>query len=131
MGSSAGQVGDNRQVKRFSPFVVYTSARLALFIVTATILALLGMQGIGLLMVALVVSGLLSYVLLSRLRDAVSEAVVTRGSRSRTGPRRPLSGLRRRMEAATTAEDAEDDARRAAEEAAAGQPSAEQDPPER
>ena len=106
-------------MKRFSPFVVYTSARLALFIVTATVLALLGMQGIALLMVALVVSGLLSYVLLSRLRDAVSEAVVNRGStRGRTGPRRGLSSLRQRMETATTAEDAADDARRAAEDAA-------------
>jgi Protein of unknown function (DUF4229) len=115
-------LGDNHRVKRFSPFVVYTSARLALFIVTATVLALLGMQGIGLLMVALVVSGLLSYVLLSRLRDAVSEVVV---GRARTGPGkgtwRGLSGLRQRLEERTTAEDAADDARRAAEEAAAEQ----------
>ena len=107
-------------MKRFSPFVVYTSARLVLFIVAATVLALLGMQGIGLLMVALVVSGLLSYVLLSRLRDAVSEVVVAR-TRPGKGTFRGLSGLRQRLEERTTAEDAADDARRAAEEAAAEQ----------
>jgi Protein of unknown function (DUF4229) len=106
-------------VKRFSPFVVYTSARLVLFILVATVLALLGMQGILLLMVALVVSGLLSYVLLSRLRDAVSAAVVARTSgRVRepgAGRRTPFGGLRSRLAARTAAEDEADDARRAAE----------------
>ena len=122
-------MGDNRAVKRFSPFVVYTSARLALFVVTATVLALLGMHGIGLLMVALVVSGLLSYVLLSRLRDAVSAAVVGRaGSRTRTPSSRGLSGLRQRLEARTRAEDEADDAHRAAEEAAAERRAAGEEP---
>jgi len=109
-------------VKRLSPFVVYTTARLVLFLVTATVLALLGMQGIGLLLVALVVSGLLSYVLLSRMRDAVSVAVTQRvGARSRgqqPGRRRGLPGLWQRLDERTRAEDEADDARRAAEEAA-------------
>jgi Protein of unknown function (DUF4229) len=129
---SASAVGDNRRVKRLSPFVVYTSARLVLFIVTATILALFGMHGIGLLMLALVVSGLLSYVLLTRLRDAVSEAVSERvGARSR-GDRparaRGLAGLSRRLDERTRAEDEADDARRAAEEAAAERADPEHDP---
>lgn len=110
---------DNCPVKRLSPFVVYTSARLALFILVAVVLALLGMQGIGLLLVALVVSGLLSYVLLSRLRDAVSVAVVDMTA-GRAGGRRQPSGLfanvRRRMDERTRAEDEADDARRAAEQ---------------
>ena len=107
-------------MKRLSPFVVYTSARLVLFIVTATILALLGMQGIGLLLVALVVSGLLSYVLLSRMRDAVSVAVSQRvAARSpQPGRKRGMPGLWQRLDERTRAEDEADDARRAAEEAA-------------
>ena len=106
--------------------IVYTSARLALFIVVATLLALAGMQGILLLMVALVVSGLLSYVLLSRLRDEVSAAVVGRAQGQTRVPRSGLTalsglgGLRRRLEARTTAEDEADDARRAAEAATDG-----------
>lgn len=109
-------------MKRWSPVIVYTSARLALFIVVATLLAIAGMQGILLLMVALVVSGLLSYVLLSRLRDAVSAAVVGRvegrtwSPRAGWGALAGLGGLRRRLEARTTAEDEADDARRAVEE---------------
>jgi hypothetical protein len=47
---------------------VYTSSRLLVFIVVATVLALLGMRGVLLLAVAVLVSGLLSYVLLSRQR---------------------------------------------------------------
>jgi hypothetical protein len=112
-------------VKRFSPFVVYTSARLALFIVTAIVLALLGMQGLLLLCVAVVVSGLLSYVLLSRLRDAVSEVVVNRAQSS--GRPRGLSALRQRMDERTRAADEADDARREAEEAAAQQAPAAED----
>ena len=90
-------------MKRFSPVLLYTSSRLVLFIVTATVLALLGMHGIFLLMVALVVSGLMSYVLLSKQRDAMSAAVVGGGSR-----------LRNRLDARTTAEDEADDEQRAA-----------------
>jgi hypothetical protein len=135
------RVSDNHRVKRFSPLVIYTSSRLVLFIVTATVLALAGLQGILLLMIALVVSGLLSYVLLSKQRDAVSAAVVARSRRAEpteaTGPTQPLEvseaakasealesrkpgriRWRDRLEERTRAEDAEDDARRAAEDAA-------------
>ncbi len=84
------------------PVLVYTSSRLALFVVTASALALAGMRGVLLLAVAILVSGLLSFVLLTRQRDAMSQAVVRRGS-----------GLRRRMRERTEAEDAADDALRA------------------
>jgi hypothetical protein len=85
------------------PVLVYTAFRLGVFVVVAAILALLGMRGILLLLVAVLVSGLLSFVLLSRQRDAMSQAVVQRGT-----------SLRQRMKEATESEDAADDAARAA-----------------
>ena len=101
-------------MKRFSPFVVYTSSRLVLFVLTAVVLGLLGMHGVLLLLVALVVSGLLSYVLLTKQRDAMSVAVVTRaaGRVSADGQVRPpgrFATLRNRLEARTTAEDYDDE----------------------
>jgi hypothetical protein len=104
-------------VKRLSPVVVYTSSRLVLFIVTATILALAGMKGVLLLLVALLASGLLSYVLLSKQRDAMSAAVVARASRGET-PRQAgrFSSLRNRLEERTRAEDEADEAARADED---------------
>jgi biopolymer transport protein ExbB/TolQ len=85
------------------PVLVYTASRLGVFVVVAAVLALLGMRGLLLLLVAVLVSGLLSFVLLSRQRDAMSQAVVQRGS-----------SLRQRMREATESEDAADDAMRAA-----------------
>jgi hypothetical protein len=104
-------------VKRLSPVVVYTTSRLLLFVITASVLALAGMHGVGLLLVALLVSGLLSYVLLSKQRDAMSAAVVARtdGSAS-TGRFRGLRGLRDRIDERAKAEDAADDAAREAQE---------------
>lgn len=101
-------------MKRFSPFVVYTSSRLVLFVLTAVVLGLLGMHGVLLLLVALVVSGLLSFVLLTKQRDAMSVAVVNRASARRTGDaqeRAPgrFASLRNRLEARTTAEDYDDE----------------------
>ncbi len=116
-------MGHNLGVKRFGPVVGYTSARLVLFILTAILLALLGMQGVGLLLVALLVSGLLSYVLLTRMRDAMSAAVVSRTARADRmdrpdgdGAARPsgrLARLRTRLDERTRAEDEADDAARA------------------
>jgi hypothetical protein len=92
----------------------YTSARIALFAVTVAVLALLGMRGLLLLLVAVVVSGLLSYVLLSRQRDAMSASVVRRSET-----------MRQRMRERTEAEDAADDAARAERERALGDEGAE------
>ena len=108
------RVGDNQRVKRFSPFVVYTSSRLVLFVLTAVGLGLLGMHGVLLLLVALVVSGLLSYVLLTKQRDAMSVAVVNRAAARANGDeqgRAPgrFASLRNRLEARTTAEDYDDE----------------------
>ncbi|NDU72538.1 DUF4229 domain-containing protein [Actinomadura sp. DSM 109109] len=61
--------------------ILYTLARAAIFAVTAGVLALFGARGFLLLMLALLISGVVSYVLLSAQRDRMS-AVVVRGVRS-------------------------------------------------
>ncbi|TDD80656.1 DUF4229 domain-containing protein [Actinomadura rubrisoli] len=55
----------------------YTAARLLIFVATAGVLALFGARGFLLLMLALLISGVVSFVLLSSQRDKVSAAVVT------------------------------------------------------
>lgn len=62
---------------------VYTIARLALFGATAGVLFLVGARGFLLLALAILISGIISYVLLSRQRDAVSASVTERASRMR------------------------------------------------
>ena len=69
------------------------------------VLYVLGMRHLLLLLAAVLVSGLLSYVLLGRIRDAMSASVVARGQAVRT-----------RFRERTEAEDAADEARRASEE---------------
>jgi hypothetical protein len=96
--------------------LVYTTARVAVFAVVLVVLYALGMRQILLLATAVVVSGLLSYVLLGRLRDSMSAAVISRGE-----------SMRARFRERTQAEDAADDARRAA--AAADQGAADEPPP--
>ncbi|MCC5576662.1 MULTISPECIES: DUF4229 domain-containing protein [Microtetraspora] len=63
------------------PVVVYTLSRLGLFAVAVAVLYLLGLRTYLLLIAAFVVSGLASYVLLSKQRDAVSEQVVQKRDR--------------------------------------------------
>jgi len=57
------------------PVLVYTLSRLGLFAVALAVLYLLGLRSLPLLIVALIVSGVASYVLLSKQRDAVSERI--------------------------------------------------------
>jgi NADH:ubiquinone oxidoreductase subunit 2 (subunit N) len=52
-------------------------ARLAIFAATAGVLALLGARGFLLLLMALLISGVVSYVLLSAQRDRMSSVVVS------------------------------------------------------
>jgi hypothetical protein len=56
----------------------YTLLRLALLGATAGVLWLVGMRGLPLLLVALLVSGIISLVVLSRVRDEVSAALSNR-----------------------------------------------------
>ncbi|MEU8123639.1 DUF4229 domain-containing protein [Spirillospora sp. NPDC049024] len=55
--------------------ILYTLARAAIFAVTAGVLALFGARGFLLLLLALLISGIVSYVLLSAQRDRMSAAV--------------------------------------------------------
>jgi hypothetical protein len=72
----------------------YTVLRIALFGVVLGVLYLCGIGGILLVALAALISGVLSYVLLSRQRDAMSGAVVNR-----------LGVLRSRLDEGARAED--------------------------
>jgi uncharacterized protein DUF4229 len=92
------QLPDSRRGGRAA--VVYTGLRIALLVVCLVVLYAIGFRGFTALLVALVVSGLLSLFLLARQRAAMSVAVDQRMSRLRT-----------RMQARTKAEDAYVDSR--------------------
>jgi TctA family transporter len=81
--------------------LAYTSARIVLLVVSAVLLYLAGARGLLLLALAFVVSGILSFVLLSRQRDVMSGALMARLKNRR--PRRP--GFRARLEEGARAED--------------------------
>ena len=74
--------------------LAYTAARVMLFLATLGVVYLLGARGLLLFAGAVLISGLISFVLLSRQRDAMSSAVT---SGIRDG--------RRRFEAARSSED--------------------------
>ena len=81
--------------------LAYTSARILLLVVSIILLYLAGARGLLLLALAFVVSGIVSFVLLSRQRDAMSSALM---ARIRTGQRR-MAGFRTRIEEGAQAED--------------------------
>jgi Mn2+/Fe2+ NRAMP family transporter len=74
--------------------LAYTAARAALFAAAAGVLYLLGARGLLLVALAVLVSGLVSLVLLSSQRDAMSAAVMSAARRGR-----------RKIEEARTRED--------------------------
>ena len=81
--------------------LAYTSARIVLLVVSAVLLYLAGARGLLLLALAFVVSGIASFVLLSRQRDRMSGALLARLKNRRTrGP-----GVRARLEEGARAED--------------------------
>jgi hypothetical protein len=63
--------------------LIYSLSRLALFAATAGVLFLVGARGFLLLALAILISGVVSFVLLSRQRDAVSSSVTERAGRMR------------------------------------------------
>ncbi|MFD0801475.1 DUF4229 domain-containing protein, partial [Streptomonospora algeriensis] len=77
--------------------LAYTAARLLLFAVAFAVLYLLGARGLLAAAISVVVSGLLSYVLLSGQRDAMSSAIAGGLDRMR--------GIRTRLEAGAAKED--------------------------
>lgn len=60
--------------------IIYTAARLALFGATTGVLYLAGARGFLLLALAVLISGVVSYVLLWRQRDAMSASVTERAA---------------------------------------------------
>jgi hypothetical protein len=72
----------------------YTLARILLFVVTLGLLYLVGARGLLLVALALVISGIISFVVLSRQRDAMSGAIASR-----------IGGFRERLDQGTRAED--------------------------
>jgi TctA family transporter len=81
--------------------LAYTSARILLLVASMILLYLAGARGLLLLALAFVISGILSFVLLSRQRDVMSGALLARLRTRR--PRR--STFRARLEEGTRAED--------------------------
>jgi cell division protein FtsW (lipid II flippase) len=65
----------------------YTSARILLFVAALALLYLAGARGLLLVALALVASGIISFVVLSRQRDAMSSSLSARlrGVRTRFG----------------------------------------------
>jgi hypothetical protein len=81
--------------------LAYTSARILLLVVSVVLLYLVGARGLLLLALACVVSGIASFVLLSRQRDVMSSALM---GRIRNGQRR-VAAFRARIEEGAQAED--------------------------
>jgi Mn2+/Fe2+ NRAMP family transporter len=65
----------------------YTSARILLFVSALALLYLAGARGLLLVALALLASGIISFVVLSRQRDAMSSSLSARlrGARTRLG----------------------------------------------
>ena len=76
------------------PMLAYTSARILLFLAALGLLYLIGARGLLLVALALVISGIVSFVVLSRQRDAMSGVLVSR-----------LRGFRERLDDGARAED--------------------------
>ena len=74
--------------------IAYTGARAVLFAVALGLIYLVGARGLLLFALALVVSGIASYVLLSKMRDAVSSSISGR-----------IETVRSRIDEGTRAED--------------------------
>ncbi|HUJ05543.1 MAG TPA: DUF4229 domain-containing protein [Streptosporangiaceae bacterium] len=72
----------------------YTALRLGLFVVAFGLLYLAGARSILLLALAILISGVVSYFVLSPQRNAMSGAITQR-----------VTGFRERLDAATRAED--------------------------
>lgn len=81
--------------------LAYTSARILLLVISLILLYVAGARGLLLLALAFVVSGIASFVLLSKQRDVMSSALA---ARIRNGRRR-VARFRARIEEGARAED--------------------------
>lgn len=109
-------------------WLIYTAARLGLFVAALGAVYLFGARSWIALILAWVISGLASYVLLSKWRDRISQQIVER-NKARSGLR-----LGDRLEGGATREDhlqgAAEEAQSAQEGAAEGSQDAQQEPAE-
>jgi hypothetical protein len=76
--------------------LAYTAARVLLFAAILGLLYLVGARGLLLIGLALAISGIISFIVLSRQRDAMSGAISSR-----------ISHVRERLDEGTRAEDEE------------------------
>ena len=83
--------------------LAYTSARILLLVVSLILLYLIGARGLLLLALACLVSGIASFVLLSRQRDRMSGALMARIKSGRGRGR--VAGFRARLDEGAGAED--------------------------
>ena len=83
--------------------LTYTMSRIILFVVVLLLLDLAGARGLLLIALALLISGLLSYVLLSRQRDSMAGSLTGRLSRRRS------TSFRDRLAEGARAEDTDDE----------------------
>jgi hypothetical protein len=72
----------------------YTTARILLFVAVLGVLYLVGLTGLPLLALAVLISGVLSFVVLSRYRDAMAGSISSR-----------IGNFRERLDEGTQAED--------------------------
>ena len=101
--------------------IAYTTARILLFVAATGVLYVVGARGLLLLGLALLISGIASYVLLSRQRDAMSGALAARMG----GVRGRIGDFRTRLDAGARAEDDHEPAAAPAGTAPAGTAQAE------
>jgi hypothetical protein len=83
--------------------LAYTSARILLFIAALAVFYLIGARGLVLIILALLTSGIVSFVVLYKARDRMS-ASLTSGL---TGVRSRVSEFSERIDEGTTVEDAD------------------------
>jgi hypothetical protein len=79
--------------------LAYASARILLLVVSVILLYLVGARGLLLLALAFVISGIASFVLLSRQRDVISRALSARIGHGR------IAEFRARLDEGARAED--------------------------
>ena len=76
------------------PVVVYTLMRFALFLGSLGVVSLLGVRGFVAIVVALLLSAVLSAILLKRQRDAIAEVAAARQARRAAEKQRLQARLR-------------------------------------
>jgi Mn2+/Fe2+ NRAMP family transporter len=72
----------------------YTAARILIFVALFGLLWVIGVRGFALFGLALIISGIISFVVLSRQRDVMSGAITSR-----------IGNFRQRLDEGTRAED--------------------------